>query len=204
MRSIRQPLHIVLGLFLFAAALMVAGPAAAHDVAESSSPAQGATVPTPPEKVSITFNNNPLALGSQITVTDATGADWSDGGVEIVDNVVSQKLRDGAPAGEFTVVWRVVSSDSHPIEGSFTFTASSEAGSTPAAGAVPTLATAEPGTTAAPEIAGDSSEPFPWSLVIFAVVGVGILIALAVLTRRRLGPGETEAGEDERERSSKP
>jgi methionine-rich copper-binding protein CopC len=198
MRSTRQPLHIVLGLFLFAAMLATAGPASAHDAAESSSPAQGATVATPPENVSITFNNNPLALGSRIRVTDASGTDWSDGDVEIVDNVASQRLREGAPAGEFTVVWRVVSSDSHPIEGSFTFTATAGAGSTPAAGAtetpgaVPTLGTARPGTTAAPDVVADSSEPFPWSLVIFASVAVGLLVSIAVMAKRRLVPSEEE------------
>lgn len=203
MRSTRQPLHIVLGLFLFAAMLVTAGPASAHDAAESSSPAQGATVATPPESVSITFNNNPLALGSRIRVTDASGTDWSDGDVQIVDNVASQKLREGAPAGAFTVVWRVVSSDSHPIEGSFTFTATAGAGSTPAAtppaagatevpGAVPTLGTAEPGITAAPDVVADSSEPFPWSLVIFASVAVGLLVSIAVMAKRRLVPSEEE------------
>ncbi len=88
---------------------------------------QGATVATPPEKVSVTFNNDPLALGSQIQVKDAAGTNWAEGPVEIVDNVASQKLRAGAPAGQFTVVWRVVSSDSHPIEGTFTFTATAGA-----------------------------------------------------------------------------
>lgn len=206
MRSIRQPLGIILGLcFLTATMLLGAVPASAHDAAESSSPAQGATVPTPPEQVSITFNNNPLALGSQVRVNDAAGTNWAEGDVEIVDNVASQKLKEGAPAGLFTVVWRVVSSDSHPIEGTFTFTATSAAtgalapgsGSTTAAtsppatpGAVPTLGTAEPGMTPAPEIVADSSEPFPWSLVIFASVAVGLLVTLAVLARRRLVPSE--------------
>lgn len=208
MRSIRQPLRILIGLCLLAATMLSGAiPASAHDVAESSSPAQGATVPTPPEQVSITFNNNPLALGSQIRVNDGAGTNWAEGDVEIVDNVASQKLKEGAPAGIFTVVWRVVSSDSHPIEGSFTFTATSGAtgtetpgaGSTPAAslpsatqGAVPTLGTAQPGVTSPPEIAADSSEPFPWSLVIFAGVALGLLVALGVMAKRRLAPSRDE------------
>jgi methionine-rich copper-binding protein CopC len=219
MRSIRQPLGVILGLcFLTTAMLFAAAPASAHDAAESSSPAQGATVPTPPEQVSVTFNNNPLSLGSQIRVNDAAGTNWAEGDVEIVDNVASQKLKEGAPAGPFTVVWRVVSSDSHPIEGSFTFTAVSGAaasgtapsGSTPAVtspgtqgGAVPTLGTARPGTTHDPEVVVDSSEPFPWSLVIFASVAVGLLVTLAVLAKRRLVPSEEEeSGEDDQNPSA--
>ncbi|MET4093587.1 copper resistance CopC family protein [Arthrobacter sp. UYCu712] len=204
MRPIRQLLSALLGAMIFAAALLgAAAPASAHDTVESTSPAAGATVATPPETVSVTFNKNPLALGSQILVTDAAGSNWSDGGVEIVDNVASQKLKPGAPAGVFTVAWRVASSDGHPIEGTFTFTATADAdgstaGGSAAAGstaapAVPTLTTPQPGTTATPAPAPGGSEPFPWSLVIFIGTAVGILVALAVMAKRRLAPGNEDS-----------
>lgn len=200
MRSIRrQLLSAVLGLIVLAAALLgLAGPASAHDAAESSSPAQGATVATPPEQVSVTFSNNPLGLGSQFSVKDATGAEWAEGGVEIVDNVASQKLKAGAPAGAYTVSWRVVSSDSHPIEGTFGFTATAAAaGAAPAAGptsaaAVPSMGTAQPGSTATPLPVPDASQPFPWSLVIFGAVAVGLLVAIGIIAKRRLGAGGDE------------
>ncbi|XAS68804.1 copper resistance CopC family protein [Micrococcaceae bacterium Sec5.7] len=196
MRSIRQLLSAVLGTLVLAAMLLAAGPASAHDAAESSSPAEGVTVATPPDKVSVTFSKNPLGLGAQVRVSDSAGTDWADGNVEIVDNVASQKLRDGAPAGEYTVTWRVVSSDSHPIEGNFKFTATAgAAGSTPAA-SVPGAGTAQPGTTAAPDKAPDASQPFPWSLVIFAAVALGLLVVLAVTAKRRLAPGR-DAGDEE-------
>ncbi|MFF1385123.1 copper resistance protein CopC [Arthrobacter sp. NPDC058288] len=210
MRFIRPLLRALIGALLFTAAVLAAAaPASAHDAAESSSPAQGSTVATPPEKVSVTFNKDPLALGSQIQVKDAAGTNWAEGPVEIVDNVASQKLRPGAPAGEFTVVWRVVSSDSHPIEGTFTFTATAAApgsgatGSTPGssttAGEVPTAGTAQPGTTSAPVPAPDASEPFPWSLVLFAGTALGILVALGVLAKRNLKSGDSgaDAGEEQ-------
>jgi len=201
MRYIRRHLlSFWLGSFVFVAAVLgLAGPAAAHDAAESSTPAEGASVAVPPEQVSVTFNNNPLGIGSSFSVKDASGAEWADGPVDIVDNVASQKLKAGGPAGQYTVTWRVVSSDSHPIEGMFTFTASAAAeGAAPSAGAtaggaVPGMGTAEPGVTAAPEATG-SGEPFQWSIVIFAAAAVGLLTALAFLARRRLGAGT----EDER------
>lgn len=217
MRSIRHLLSALIGALFFAAAVLsAAAPASAHDAAESSSPAQGATVATPPAEVSVTFNKDPLALGSQIQVKDAAGTNWAEGPVEIVDNVASQKLRAGAPAGEFTVVWRVVSSDSHPIEGTFSFTAtagaagsgsaspapgsstpgSSPTGSSTAAGQVPSAGTAQPGTTpTVPEPAPDASEPFPWSLVLFAGTALGILVALGVLARRNLKNNDTDDGD---------
>ncbi|HEY9357098.1 MAG TPA: copper resistance CopC family protein [Arthrobacter sp.] len=197
MRSIRrQLLSAVLGSFVLAAAMLgLAAPASAHDAAESSSPAQGATVATPPEQVSVTFSNKPLGIGSQFSVKDAAGTEWADGAVEIVDNVASQKLKAGAPAGAYTVSWRVVSSDSHPIEGTFAFTATAAAaGAAPATGstsaaAVPGMGTAQPGSTATPAPVPDASQPFPWSLVLFSAVAVGLLVAIGVLARRRLGAG---------------
>ena len=190
MRLIRQLFSALLGAVIVAATLLGAvAPASAHDAAASTSPATGATVAAPPEQVSVTFNKNPLALGSQILVNDAAGTNWADGGVEIVDNVASQKLKAGAPAGAYTVLWRVVSSDSHPIEGSFTFTATAAAAGSTAAAAVPTMGTPQPGITQAPAQPSSSAEPFPWSIVIFVGTAVGIVVVLGLMAKRRLKPG---------------
>jgi methionine-rich copper-binding protein CopC len=194
MRFFRQLRSALLGVVVLGALLLgTVGPASAHDTAESTSPAAGATLPAPPEKVSVTFDHNPLALGSQILVTDATGANWADGPVEIVDNVAAQKLKSGAPAGHYTVRWRVASSDGHPIEGSFTFTATAAATGTTAAAAVPTMGTPQPGITPAPAPASSNvSPPFPWSVMGFVAVGIGILVALGLMAKRRLTP-DTDA-----------
>jgi len=205
MRTIRPLLAAVVAALAFASALLFsAAPASAHDVAESTSPANGATVAEVPASVSITFNNRPLAIGSGVTVT-VGGENWADGPVEIIDSQAVQKLRPGAPAGEYTVTWRVVSSDSHPIEGSFKFTAtagSTTAGSgsaAPSASAsasstsatVPSAGTAPPGTgTSTP--AADASQPFPWSIVVIAVVAVALVIFLAVTARKRLAGSDDE------------
>lgn len=223
MPSTRRPfagpsalLAVLLAAVVFAGALLTtalssAVPAYAHDAAEGSSPSDGEVVASVPAKVSVTFNNNPLGLGASISVKDSSGAEWADGGVQIVDNVASQSLRPGAPAGAYSVSWRVVSSDSHPIEGTFSFTASAaNGGSTTAAGtaapsatgpasstvptaAVPTLGAAPPGATSTPEPVASSSEPFPWSIVGFAVVALGLLVALGVMARRRLRDGEEDS-----------
>ena len=189
MRLIRQLLSALLGAAILAAALLgAAAPASAHDAAASTSPASGATVAAPPEQVSVTFNKSPLALGAQMQVNDAAGTNWSDGAVDIVDNVASQKLKSGAPAGAYTVVWRVVGSDSHPIEGSFTFTATAGAAGSTAAAAAPTMGTAQPGITQAPAQPASSAEPFPWSIVVFVGTAVGIMVVLGLMAKSRLKP----------------
>ncbi len=197
MRFLRQFPGALLGIFMLAAVLfgvplLGAGPASAHDAVESTSPAAGATVPTPPEAVSLTLSSRPLALGTQIKVSDAAGTNWADGPVQIVDNVASQKLRPGAPAGSFSVQWRVASSDGHPIEGAFSFTAAAAGGGS-AAGTVPTMGTAAPGTTIAPTPVADASQPFPWSIVLFVAVAVGIVVTLGLMAKRRLNAGDDDA-----------
>ena len=209
MRTIRPLLAAVVAALAFAAALLFgAAPASAHDVAESTSPASGATVAEVPASVSVTFNNRPLAIGSGMSVT-AGGENWADGAVQIIDNQAVQKLRPGAPAGEYTVVWRVVSSDSHPIEGTFTFTAtaasttaasgtagaSSSASSQAGSGTVPSAGTAVPGAPTR-EPAPDASQPFPWSIVGFAAVAVALVIFLAVTARRKLAASNDAKGDN--------
>lgn len=202
MRPVRSIVTALLGVLVTAFALLgTVGPASAHDAAESSSPADGSTVPGPPATVSVTFNQNPLPLGSQVIVNDEKGTNWADGPVTIVDNVVSQKVKDGAPAGPYTVLWRVASSDGHPIEGKFTFTAASAApgaAATPTApgAAAPTLGTAEPGVPGGTEQAPSAAEPFQWSLVIFVGTAIGILVALGLMARRRLRSGAEEPDPD--------
>lgn len=200
----RRPFSLLLGFLVLAATVLgLAGPAAAHDAAESSTPAQGESVAVPPEQVSVTFNNNPLGIGASISVKDAAGTEWADGPVQIVDNAAVQKLRSGGPAGAYTVAWRVVSSDSHPIEGTFGFTAAGAAGGTAqatgptAAATVPGMGTAQPGVTAEPSVPADSGEPFQWSIVIFAAAAVGLLVALGVIARRRLSAGGGEQADTE-------
>lgn len=210
MRPVRQFVaSAVAALLLAATVLFGATPASAHDEAVSSSPADGTTVATVPDSVSVTFNNRPLALGASIAVNDSSGKNWADGSVEIVDAVVSQKLISGAPAGKYTVVWRVASSDGHPINGTFAFTA--QAGSTTpgggtgsaspssgaSAGTVPSAGTAAPGSSTTPEKAPDASEPFPWSIVGFAVVALALLVFLGVTARRKLAAGRDEETTEE-------
>ena len=145
----------------------------------------------PPEKVSVTFNKNPLGWARRSWSTTPPATNWADGAVEIVDNVASQKLKAGAPAGAYTVKWRVVSSDSPPDRGQLHLHGHGRGGRLDGGAAVPTMGTAQPGITLAPEPLPDAAEPFPWSVVIFVGTAVGILVALALMAKRRLaGNGE--------------
>lgn len=168
-----------------AAFLMVPAAAAqAHDALETTDPANGSVVSTVPATIGLTFNHTPIAIGSVVRVQDATGTDQADGPVAIVDNHVSQAVKTGAPEGKYTVVWRVVSSDGHPIDGTFTFTAGS-------AGAANTAAAATPSASPSPAPA-DTSGAVPAGLITAGAVALFLVIAfvaLSIIIKRRLrGP----------------
>ncbi|MFL4474439.1 copper resistance protein CopC [Paeniglutamicibacter sp. MACA_103] len=126
LRAIRQSLT---GVVLVVLALLApVSAASAHDSLTGTNPQDGQTVKDMPDVIDLMFSNMPLAIGTQIRIEDTGGKDWAVGEVKIVDNVVSQSVSPDAPGGDYAVIWRVVSSDGHPIEGKFGFTARSGGG----------------------------------------------------------------------------
>lgn len=196
-RSARMPLlAIVVGL----TSLVLADPAEAHSALVSSDPVDGSTVSTPIERVDLTFSEAPLTgldAGLRIEVRDEAGADVSTGEV-LVDDVTMSKavsLSDGP----YTVLWRYVSPDGHPITGEFGFTAVLPS---PTPVAVPTPHPS-PGPTevevtleaTAPASAPDRGTT-PWAAV---WVGGGALVLAAALvvvaTLRRRAPSDGDDGD---------
>lgn len=108
-----------------AAAAMIAAPAPAlaHDTLTGSTPEDGAAAAEAPEEVELTFSADPQDVGLEVRVTGPDSADVTDGDPEIQGSAVTQELSEAAEApGDYSVVWRVVSSDGHPIEGAFDYT----------------------------------------------------------------------------------
>ncbi|MDQ0871084.1 methionine-rich copper-binding protein CopC [Arthrobacter sp. V1I9] len=157
-------------------------PAAAHDAIESFAPAEGAVVAEAPAAVKLTFNNTPIALGAAVQVTDGSGTDQAEGPVVITDNVASQAVKTSAPAGRYTVTWRVVSSDSHPIEGQYTFIAGDSPGSSSSLAAVPAAPSTPASETALPVAT-------TWALVASGAVAVASLLLMDWYVRLRLPRG---------------
>lgn len=173
-------------ILALAAALLLGAPAAqAHDVLEASSPANGATVQTVPAEVVLTFDHTPIGVGTEILVKDPTGTNQAEGPAKIVDNNVTQPLKPGAPAGTYTVVWRVVSSDSHPIEGTFTFTANGAGGASSATAGTGDGAAATGGPTTGVPAASAAGPSMPVWLIVAAAAIIAIA-ALAFFVRRAL------------------
>jgi methionine-rich copper-binding protein CopC len=160
---------------------VTAAPAAAHNALVSTAPAAGARLAQPPGAVVLTFDEPALALGTAIVVTDPSGQEIQSGPPDLVDNTVTQPLRAGAPAGPYTVVWRVTSADGHPISGRLAFAADAPAASS---GVDPASATTTPPATAAPSGPGAGGSAWVGLLGGLAVLGV-VLVLLRRRTERR-------------------
>lgn len=144
---------VLLGLLL---AVLGATPAAAHDTLEGSDPADGATVATVPTAVSLTFNEEVQNFSPVIQVTGPDGADWADGDPTVSGVQVSVPVKAGAPAGAYSVAYRIVSSDGHPVSGELTFTAQSAGAAAAATVPVPAV---ESSPAASSPVATSSSAP---------------------------------------------
>ncbi|SKB69114.1 hypothetical protein SAMN05660916_02199 [Arthrobacter sp. 31Cvi3.1E] len=130
---------------------LVSAPAAsAHDQLVSSTPSTGERLAVPPSAIELKFSAPLLAIGHEVRVVDAASKNWVQGDSALDRGTLTQPLAPGMPDGEYQVRWRVVSSDGHPINGSYSFLVG--AGAT--AGAIPA-----PGNTATPGVPPGSAEP---------------------------------------------
>ncbi|MGW5087440.1 copper resistance CopC/CopD family protein [Streptomyces coelicoflavus] len=111
-------------LLLAAACALLAGaaPASAHAALTGSDPRQGAVVDKAPAQVSLTFSESVSMDDDSLRVLDPKGKRVDDGRPSGTDGTTySVKLHAGLPDGTYTVAYQVVSADSHPVAGAYTF-----------------------------------------------------------------------------------
>jgi copper resistance protein C len=121
---IRMLLAPLVGVALL---VLAALPASAHNTLESSTPADRETVQRTPEAVVLVFDESAITMGAQVVVSGPSGQVQS-GSPKVEGNSVQQPLVANAPAGDYTVTWRITSADGHPATGTFHFTAQSAGG----------------------------------------------------------------------------
>jgi methionine-rich copper-binding protein CopC len=114
-------------LTALAFAMLMVSLAQAHAFLDHASPAVGRSVPTSPPSVTIWFTQELEPAFSSIQVQDQSGArvDVGDAKVDPKDATVLRVSLKPLPPGKYKVSWRVVSVDTHPTEGTFTFTVGS-------------------------------------------------------------------------------
>lgn len=109
----------VLGLLLG-----TAGPASAHAALVGSDPAQGSVVKIAPKQVRLTFTEGVLLSKDSIRVLGPDGRPAATGSADDGgkgNTTAAVTLRPGLGNGTYTVAWKAVSADSHPVAGAFVF-----------------------------------------------------------------------------------
>ncbi|MEO3789733.1 copper resistance CopC family protein [Nonomuraea sp. B10E15] len=184
---------------ILTAALLVSGaaPALAHDALKSSSPAKGAEVKALDE-VELEFT---AKVRMPFVIVRGPGDDQHQLGKPELDGaVVRQAVKGPLPDGKYTIAYRVVSSDGHPIEGEIPFRV--EGAQTPSPGPSPSQ---EAATSQAPasSVASEPAAPaasspdaeqasagqdamFPvWLIIVIgALVGIGIGFLLSARKKK--------------------
>lgn len=111
-------------LLLAVAGLLLAGaaPAAAHAALTGSDPQQGVVVPQAPAQVSLTFSEQVAMGDDSLRVLDPAGKRVDTGKpANISGTTYAVRLRGGLAKGTYTVTYQVISADSHPVGGAYTF-----------------------------------------------------------------------------------
>ncbi|MFE9428775.1 copper resistance CopC/CopD family protein [Kitasatospora sp. NPDC006697] len=101
-----------------------AGAASAHAALLRTDPEQNSVVATEPAAVTLTFSESVTLSGDSVRVLDPAGKQVDTGSPGHADgkgDTATVGLRPGLGNGTYTVAWRAVSEDTHPVGGAFTF-----------------------------------------------------------------------------------
>lgn len=96
-------------------------PAFAHARLLSSQPNGGATIAESPPEIVLNFSERIEASFGGVQVFDAAGARMQSAEPQISGSTVRMSLAPLPAAGDYTVLFRIISGDSHPVESRFAF-----------------------------------------------------------------------------------
>lgn len=171
--------RVVAGAVVVAAAMTAAlggaSAASAHDSLVSSTPAAGDTVSSLSE-VRLDFSANLLGTdgGNIVIVVGPDGRHYEGACAELAGPTLTVPVALGAP-GEYSVEWRAVSSDGHPVSGVIPFTSTGESVSA-GSDASPCASASGVAEAAEPDTAGGMS-----GLTLGLVLGGGVVVLIGVL-----------------------
>ena len=102
--------------------LAVAPAASAHATVVATSPGGGSVLASAPASVGVSFDEAVTVSADSLRVFDPAGVRVDVGGAAHAGgDAVAVRLRAGLVRGTYVVAWHVVSADSHPVQGAFTF-----------------------------------------------------------------------------------
>jgi copper resistance protein C len=180
---------------LAAGGLLVASasPAWAHNTLVGSSPEDGQDLDEAPTEVELEFDQEVMEGGNGIVVTGPDGSStYESGEVEIDGEFASIALGELDEAGDYSIDYRIISADGHPVEGALGFSLSGDALHTQddavgqdddeeAGDGEPARSDDDPAAEEEPEGLGMPA----WVAVVLAVALIGVIVTILVRLSRR-------------------
>jgi methionine-rich copper-binding protein CopC len=114
------PRSFAMLLTVFALVLVGRGSADAHASLVSTSPEDGSTIATAPPSVALTFSED--VESGDVAVAAPDGSKVTTSEPRLSGPTMTADLEPSDQRGQFTVSYRVVTGDGHPVTGQFTFT----------------------------------------------------------------------------------
>lgn len=182
---------------LAATSLLGFSPAQAHDELVSSNPSQNAQLSQAPQSLELTYSGEIMDLegANQVRVSNAAGESMTEGSPQVEGKQVIQDLKSDQQEGTYTVSWRVVSSDGHPIQGTFTYQvgqasdlASQAAGSSASSSAAESSAASSTESAAADplsQLGNGLSGPLKLVLALLGLGALGTVLTLILMKMKR-------------------
>lgn len=176
--------------FVLAACTWWASPASAHSGLIDSTPAEGAVLTAAPRTIELEFNDDISDISPAVILRNGEDDVISREAPRIERTTVSSDVPDGLADGDYSVVWRVVSADGHPIQGVIPFSIDTaepagEPGEATASAPQPDDTPAASQATQ-PTASTASTSGVPWlPLTIAAVVAIAFVGGAMALRRTR-------------------
>ena len=171
---------MLLGTVLVLLLLGSAGTASAHAALESTDPADGSVLKSAPHTLTLTVSESVALLDDSFRVYDPDNRRVKTSSAhhaKDAGDTASVTLPAKLGTGTFTVAWRVVSADSHPVSGAFTFSIG------------------KPSATTTPISTAPNENPLTGSLYdiarYFAYIAAALLIGTATFTALCRPPNPT-------------
>lgn len=190
---------------VFVLSVAMAPTASAHADLQVSTPEDGESLEIAPEEIRLTFSEELFEELVEISILDAAGDLYSTIEVEQTPPPGTDVIfpwPTQAPPGEYSIAYRVVSADGHPVTGTISFsyapTASepsaleptpsdstpSAESSTPASSAAASAPSAPPANESSTSSSTDSSSGTPL-VVLGVVLLLGVIATSAIIVRAR-------------------
>lgn len=118
LKHVKTSVLLTLGLLLV---LVFPTATWAHSKLESSTPAADAKITESVKEVNLSFNENIDENLSTLKVKNAQGEAVEVSEVKVNQNTMAGTLAAPLPSGSYTVEWKIVGGDGHPVDGTYAF-----------------------------------------------------------------------------------